>query len=951
MPTSPRLFPSRPVAAALALAWIDNQAMPVTGATLMLAALLILVAVAALALAWRLQRKMEKLRRVEAELSAQRAFSRHTLDAVPLPVMVLGPDGAASGMNAQASLHPAAAEALQLALRTRTEGPWPAEISYVDNGAEHQALIWRQPVGAEDGAEDSLGLMYDITAFRAAEQAAKATDQGLRDVVQHVPVVVFTLRRDDQGARHLTFSAGDVRALFGLDAADLLRDGDVLQERPLRERIHPDDVEAFAGLISPVAGDLAPRSLDFRAFGAEGLRWIHAMLAPRALPDGGLQLAGYFIDTTELNARNEALRIARDVAERASKAKADFLATMSHEIRTPMNGVIGMLELLRRTPINAEQRELLSAVEDSAAVLLQVLNDILDFSKLEAGDLRLDETAFDPRVLTDNVASVMAARAQAKGLAMHLAVDATVAGTLRGDSVRLRQILLNLLSNAIKFTERGSVSVRLVVLGDDGARQQLRLSVTDTGIGIPKETQASLFNPFTQAEASTSRRYGGTGLGLAICRHLAQLMDGTVELASEPGVGTTVSFDVRLPVERRETDTPPSLRGRHALVRLPASGIAAAVGEYLKSLGMTVEWTPPGQALREGMAASLLFVDPSDHDSEMRLSSHVVAVSGDAIASGGVERRGERTYLSANPLRWQAMVRACLAALELRDDSYLAPSVIESGALPADSPDAPLGELSAHHGCILVAEDHPVSQQLIRRQLAVLGLDCDIVDNGVDAFEALSGHGYALLLTDCNMPGMSGYELATAWRRHEAQSGGARRLPIIAMTANALAGEALRVREAGMDDVLAKPLQLLPLSQKLHQWMPGADLAKPDPGAVGASPAISPPLPGMAGNEQDAALYSDMLSAFTSASRDDLAELRLSVDRHDPAAAALSLHRLLGALQLFSDGPVLSLGRQLLENLHGPSAQDALSRLAPFAQDVEQLLAKLNRSPADQEAG
>ncbi|NKJ19895.1 ATP-binding protein [Dyella sp. SG609] len=847
-----RLAFSRPAAAALAFAWIDNslvdnQAVPVTGATLMLAGLLILVAVAAMALAWRLHGQNERLRQSEDEL--------------------------------------------------------------------------------------------------AAERAARSADRGLREVVQHIPVVVFTLQRDADGTRHVTFSAGDVQALFGLDTRELLRDGDVLQERPLKERVHPDDADAFLALISPLGDDLAPRSLDFRAFGAEGLRWIHAMLAPRALPEGRLSLAGYFIDTTELNARNEALRIARDVAERASKAKADFLATMSHEIRTPMNGVIGMLELLGRTPINAEQRELLRAVEDSAGVLLQVLNDILDFSKLEAGDLRLDDSAFDPRVLADNVVSVMAARAQTKGLAIRLAVDATVAGTLRGDSVRLRQILLNLLSNATKFTERGSVAVRLVVLGDDGARQQLRISVSDTGIGIAKDKQAHLFNPFTQAEASTSRRYGGTGLGLAICRHLATLMDGTVELDSTPGAGTTVAFDVWLPVEKREAAAPASLRGRHAVVRLAAPDIAAAVGEHLKSLGLTVELAPPEQPLREGMAASLLFVEPADRDSETRISSHVVAVTGEALPSGGTEQRDERWWLSANPLRWQALLRACLGALELRDEAYAELPATPEAAAPAP---ASFAGLSTHRGGILVAEDHPVSQQLIQRQLALLGLACEVVDNGADAFDALSGHDYALLLTDCNMPGLSGYELATAWRRHEAQSGAARRLPIIAMTANALAGEAVRVREAGMDDVLAKPLQLLPLSQALQRWLPeNAAVA----GAGAGLPGRATPLAGMAEAEDGPALYSDMLRAFTSASHDDLGELRRSVEHADPAAAALSLHRLLGALQLFDDGPLLNRGRQLLEALHGAAAPETLPRLPGYAAEVEALLTKLNRLTAEQGLG
>jgi CheY-like chemotaxis protein/HPt (histidine-containing phosphotransfer) domain-containing protein len=262
-----------------------------------------------------------------------------------------------------------------------------------------------------------------------------------------------------------------------------------------------------------------------------------------------------------------------------------------------------------------------------------------------------------------------------------------------------------------------------------------------------------------------------------------------------------------------------------------------------------------------------------------------------------------------------------------------------------------LPALPAHRGYLLVAEDHPVSQQLIQRQLAVLGLDCDIVDNGADAFDALSGHDYALLLTDCNMPGLSGYELATAWRRHEAQSGAARRLPIIAMTANALAGEAVRVREAGMDDVLAKPLQLLPLSQALGRWLPGNDLTAAGTNQDPARGGGNTPLAGMAEAEDGSALYADMLRAFTSASHDDLRELRRSVEHGDVAAAALGLHRLLGALQLFDDGPLLNQGRELLAALHGPAAENSLPRLSGYAAEVDTLLTKLNRLPANQGLG
>ncbi|SFS00872.1 Signal transduction histidine kinase [Dyella sp. OK004] len=957
MPTT--LHPSslRPAALSplLGMAWVDNQAIPVSATTLMLAALLILVAVAALGLAWLLQAQASKTKRLQAELLAQRTWSKSAMDALPALVLMHGPDGDVLDTNIYGRQHPAAAEAMLAAVKSNEltvahDGePQPYEIDYTDDdGMPRQGMLWNQPLLAVSGERTgSISFLFDITAFRDAEQAARVTERGLREIVQRVPVAVFSILKDTHGIRHVTFAAGDIRALFGLELTDLLDTGDVLQERPLQGRIHPDDVAAFGRLISPVTTDLKPRSLDFRAFGREGLRWIHGTLTPQALPDGSLRLIGYFIDTTELNARNEALRIARDVAERASKAKADFLATMSHEIRTPMNGVIGMLELLGRTPVNAEQRELLRAVEDSASVLLQILNDILDFSKLEAGDLRLDETPFDPRVLVDNVVSVMASRAQAKGLGVHVAIDATVAGSLLGDSVRLRQILLNLLSNATKFTERGSIAVRVVVLADDGAQQHLRVSVSDTGIGIPREKQATLFNPFTQAEASTSRRYGGTGLGLAICRHLVQLMEGSVELSSEPGRGTTVGFEVRLPVERREAAAPPGLRGRHAVVRLGSTDTGTALSEHLKSLSMTVELADSTVPLREGMAASLLFVEPADTDSETRISAHVVAVTDEPLLSTGIELRQDRLFLSANPLKWQSLVRACLNALELRDDVAETPGSHPSSEMTvtdADPLPSSLADLPTHRGHVLVAEDHPVSQKLILRQLAILGLSCDVVDNGRDAFEALSGSDYAMLLTDCNMPLMSGYELATAWRKHEAENRNPRRLPIIAMTANALAGEAVRVRNAGMDDVLSKPLQLLPLSQKISQWLPEQPAsASPPPSGLQDLGLLT----GLVGGDEAPGLYDKMLQAFSSASHDDLLELRHCVESGDTAAAALSLHRLLGALQLFSNGALLDQGRRLLEALHSGQARETLPHLPGFAQDVELLLSNLNGQPAD----
>jgi CheY-like chemotaxis protein len=598
-----------------------------------------------------------------------------------------------------------------------------------------------------------------------------------------------------------------------------------------------------------------------------------------------------------------------------------------------MNGVIGMLELLGRTELKSEQRELLQAVEDSAGVLLQILNDVLDFSKIEAGDLRLDEAPFDPRALLDNVVGMMSAHMHRKGLHVTVAADAALAGELVGDSTRIRQILLNLLGNAGKFTEQGCVSVSLRVLGDDGERQRLQLAVRDTGIGIAEDKQAHLFTPFSQAESWTTRRYGGTGLGLAICRHLAQLMGGSISLTSRLGEGTTVAVELRLPISRRPIcGVPPGLAGRHAIVRLDAPDTAAALTAYLDALGITTEQVPPGQPLREGMSASLLFVEEDDRDSAQAVAAAVVAASVQPGLSIGQDAGQERLLLGVNPLKWQALVRACAQALTLEQDD---------GAAAAATGGAPLPAAVARMGRrrILVAEDHPVSQQLVRRQFELLGWPCDVVADGLEALAALRDGDYAILITDCSMPRMDGYELATAWRRHEDEDGRRSRLPIIAMTAHAVGSEIARCREAGMDDYLSKPVQLRQLEEKIELWMPrgpqppAADEPADDGGALGAA----------LGEDEAKAIGQDMLRMLVDTSEADLDQLGRAIGAGDAAQAGQLLHRVLGAVQLFSDDPLLAEGRGLLEGLHAGGGDSLLPRLPGYLARLRGLLARLAR--------
>jgi signal transduction histidine kinase/CheY-like chemotaxis protein len=935
-----------------AAGWFD--ASPIAMAVVVLAVLLSLTALLALAVLRMLFLQREKLADAERALQRQSAVMQAQLDAVPFPVLIKDASGAYLALNRACEQRldivparmigrdslalpehrwlplpdgtPVAQRLHQLGVDAMRENKVQrCELDYVSHdGRQRTGLFLEAPTHAPDGTVNgSIGMLLDITEYRQVELSARATEQSLRDITQRIPVVVFAVRRGDDRLQRLAFVAGNLHALFGLAQSDLLERDDVLRDWPFHDRIHPEDAPALRRLLQRATRHRGTVTLDFRAYGAEGLRWIHLVMGTRQLSDHRVEWIGYFIDTTSINAHNQTLLAARDAAERASKAKADFLATMSHEIRTPMNGVIGMLELLGRTPLDDEQRELVHAVEDSAGVLLQVLNDVLDFSKLEAGNVRLDDAPFDLRTLIDNVAGMMTGSAHKKGLAVDVGADATLAGKLLGDSVRIRQILMNLLNNAVKFTERGNVSVQLRVIGDDGHAQRVRISVTDTGIGIAADKQANLFTPFSQAESWTTRRYGGTGLGLAICRHLVQLMGGSIELTSRLGEGTKVTLELRLPIAQREVERPQELAGRHAIVRLASISTANALAAHLTALGLTVEQIPPAQPMRRGVAANLLFIDGGDQDSPALIAAQPVLVDTSANGISGLRDRDEHLWLNANPLKWQAVTRVCVQALK-----PLGATPRDTAAPPAAMPAAPLPSA----GRVLVAEDHPISQSLIRRQLDLLGWRCDVVGDGRAALDALRRHDYAMLLTDCQMPEMNGYELATAWRQHEAALLRATRLPVIAMTANALDGEIERCHEAGMDDYLSKPVQLRQLEDKLRTWAPRA--------AVTPKPDVSPfdDVFGAPGMED---LRAEMLHAMLKTSGPDIEKLEQAIAQDDAVQAQHTLHRMLGALQLFTNGNVMAEGRELMAALGGPEPDHALQQLPAYLETLRGVLSGL----------
>lgn len=379
--------------------------------------------------------------------------------------------------------------------------------------------------------------------LRREVRVRRRVEQRLEEVTDNLPAVVYQFQQDAAGEVSFPFIAGDMMALFGIDAAHAMHD-----ERDLFARVHPEDQAILRAMLADAARDFMPIDTQFRAQGASGWRWIHSRGTPYRADDGSIRWSGYWIDITQAQAQSQALARATATAERATAAKAEFLATMSHEIRTPMSAVLGMLEVLESAGLSPPQREVLAVIEGSASMLRQILDDILDLSKIEAGGLQLSPLATDIRATVHNVHALLGPQAQAKGLQFQYDIDAGIADHLLVDGLRLRQVLFNLLSNAIKFTAQGGVRASVRLLGVDADWQELQITIADTGIGISPEAQRHLFRPFNQADARISQHYGGTGLGLAISRRLVEAMEGSVQLESAPGHGTSVHVRLALPV-------------------------------------------------------------------------------------------------------------------------------------------------------------------------------------------------------------------------------------------------------------------------------------------------------------------------------------------------------------------------------------------------------------------
>ncbi len=700
---------------------------------------------------------------------------------------------------------------------------------------------WIRTVGIKDESDPNKIRVYGL--FQDIDKSKRALD-ALENSRQQQEVVSQRLK--------LATNAGRIGVWdWDLLGEELHLDNQMLELYGINEENGPVPYDLLSQALHPDDKDETWRQIEMALSGGTSFDCEHRIVRPDgAVRDvksnaivmcdesgKAIRMTGVNFDITEQKNLEKEQNRARNAAEEANRSKSEFVATMSHEIRTPMNGVLGMLHLVLQGNIDNKTRKKLDIALNSAQSLLTIINDILDFSKIEAGKLTLEETEFNPVEMFENCINNSLTLANEKNVSLRVDLGGIAETSLTGDPVRFTQVVNNLLSNALKFTARGNVTLRArTKMGIGKGNFILICSVEDSGIGIPADKIDTLFSSFTQVDASTTRKYGGTGLGLAICRRLCELMGGHITVSSEEHVGST--FEFQIPVTQSERKLPEQshsyFKSKQALVIVDDEFDRAVLLSYLKTMFKSVGvFSSEDSCLAKLSGPGDTSITPAAVIADRALSGELLAKLGTAppetstkliVIDGsrnGTEAPADSGYIRLhNPILPSELVEALFGQTIvsekrlLNDSGYSRDGVITKGR----GSDLVISEQNRNK--ILVVDDNEINQEVALGLLEEFNLGCDVAYNGVEALEKvklMNGDGYSLILMDCQMPEMNGYEATEKIRSGECGTEN-RDIPIVAMTANAMAGDRLRCINAGMNDYLSKPLSPDLLKDALDKW-------------------------------------------------------------------------------------------------------------------------------------